>query len=161
VNTDVYTGADGAIVLSAPEGPEGDAAKAVLSENDLTVVGRVQNIRVEVHSEVRPYHEIGQRYASQLRAGNVTINGSFGRAYINGAMLGLLLGEARTGRPAGSWVQPAFNVTVRIANPSNGAVNTLTLHDVKIDDWVYNLPEDEFIMEQVSFQALFLTVEEG
>jgi len=46
VNTDVYTGADGAIVLSAPEGPEGDAAKAVLSANDLTVVGRVQNVRV-------------------------------------------------------------------------------------------------------------------
>jgi hypothetical protein len=161
VNTDVYTGADGAIVLSAPKGPEGDAAKTVLSAADLTVVGRVQNVRVEVHSEVRPYHEIGQRYASQLRAGNVTINGSFGRAYINGAMLSHLLGEASTARPAGSWVQPALNVTIRIANPSNGAVNTLTLHDVKFDDWVYTLPEDEFIMEQVNFQALFLTVEEG
>jgi len=161
VNTDVYTGADGAIVLSAPEGAEGDAAKAVLTANDLTVVGRVQNVHIEVHSEVRAYHEIGQRYASQLRAGNVTVNGTFGRAYINGAMLGLLLGEASNGRPAASWVQPAFNVTIRIANPSNGAVNTLTLHDVKIDNWVYNLPEDEFVMEQVNFQALFLTVEEG
>ena len=100
MNTDVYTGADGAIVLSAPEGAEGDAAKAVLTANDLTVVGRVQNVRVEVHSEVRAYHEIGQRYPSQLRAGNVTVNGTFGRAYINGAMLGLLLGEASTGRPA-------------------------------------------------------------
>jgi hypothetical protein len=72
-----------------------------------------------------------------------------------------LLGEASTARPAGSWVQPALNVTIRIANPSKGAVNTLTLHDVKFDDWVYTLPEDEFIMEQVNFQALFLTVEEG
>jgi hypothetical protein len=32
---------------------------------------------------------------------------------------------------------------------------------VKIDNWVYNLPEDEFVMEQVGFQALFITVEEG
>ena len=161
MNTDVYTGADGAIVLSAPQGKEGDAAKVVLDESALVVVGRVQNVRIEVHSEVRAYHEIGQRYASQLRPGNVTINGTFGRAYVNGAMLSLMLGEARGARPAASWVQPAFNVTVRIANPSNGAVNTLTLHDVKIDNWVYNLPEDEFVMEQVSFQALFITVEEG
>ena len=50
---------------------------------------------------------------------------------------------------------------MRIANPSNGAVNTLTLHDVKIDNWVYTLPEDEFVMEQAGFQALYMTVEEG
>lgn len=160
MNTDVYTGADGAIVLSTPEGAEGDAAKAVLDEAELVVVGRVQDVRIEVRSAVRAYHEIGQRYASQLRPGNVTISGTFGRAYVNGAMLSLLLGEARVKRPAGSWVQPAFNVTVRLANPSNGAVNTLTLHDVKLDNWVYTLPEDEFVMEQVGFQALFLTVEE-
>ena len=76
--------------------------------------------------------------------------GTFGRAYVNGAMLSLLLGEARSGRPAASWVQPAFNVTVRVANASNGAVNTLTLHDVKIDNWTYNLPEDEFVMSSRS-----------
>ena len=149
MNTDVYTGADGAIVLSAPEGLEGDAAKAVLTEHDLTVVGRVQNVRIEVHSEVRPYNEIGQRYATSCGPATSRSRGTFGRAYVNGAMLSLLLGEARSGRPAASWVQPAFNVTVRIANASNGAVNTLTLHDVKIDNWVYTLPEDEFVMEQV------------
>jgi hypothetical protein len=121
-------------VLSAPEGLEGEAAKTVLTEHDLTVVGRVQNVRIEVRSEVYPYNEIGQRYPTQLRAGNVSIRGTFGRAYVNGAILSLLLGEARSGRPAASWVQPAFNVTVRIANASNGAVNTLTLHDVKIDN---------------------------
>src|SRR5574341_1247257 len=161
MNTDVYTGADGAIMLSAPEGFEGEAAKTVLTENNLLVVGRVQNVRIEAHSEVRPYHEVGQRYPTQLRAGNLSIRGTFGRAYVNGAMLSLLLGEARSKPPQASWVQPAFNVTVRIANPSNGAANTLTLHDVKIDNWAYTLPEDEFVMEQVGFQALFITVEEG
>ena len=54
MNTDVYTGADGSIVLSAPEGLEGEAAKAVLTENDLVVVGRVQNVRVTGDPVVRP-----------------------------------------------------------------------------------------------------------
>ena len=36
--------------------------------------------------------------------------------------------------------------------------NTLTLHDVKIDSWIYTMPEDDFLLESVGFQALFLTV---
>ena len=161
MNTDVYTGANGSVLLSTPEGVEGEAAQQVLSAHDLVVVGRVQDIRVEVRSAVRAYHEIGQRYATQLRPGNITISGTIGRAYINGAMISLLLGEASQGRPAGNWVQPAFNITVLIANQTTGASNTLTLHDVKIDKWVYQLPEDEFILESVGFQALYMTVEEG
>ncbi len=126
----------------------------------MTAVGRVQDVRVEVTTEVRAYHEIGQRYATQLRPGNVTVRGTIGRAYVNGAMLGLMLGEARGGRPAGNWGQPAFNITLRLSNPSSGTTNTLTLHDVKLDSWVHHLPEDEFVMEQVGFQALSITVAE-
>lgn len=160
MNTDVYTGADGAILLSAPQTTEGQAAQEVLDEHELTAVGRVQDVRVEVTSEVRAYHEIGQRYASQLRPGNVNVRGTLGRAYVNGAMIGLMLGQARGGRPGGNWVQPALNITVRLANQASGSLNTLTLHDVKFDTWVYNLPEDEFVMEKVGFQALYLTVTE-
>lgn len=160
MNTEVYTGADGAIMLSAPQGVEGDAAKPIIEKQDLATVGRVQDIRVEVRSEIRAYHEIGQRYATQLRAGNVSIAGTFGRAYLNGALLGLMLGEAAGARPKGNWAHPAFNVTVLLVNPS-GAKNTLTLHEVKLESWVYTLPEDDFIMEQVAFQALYMTVAEG
>jgi hypothetical protein len=161
MTTDVYTGADGAILLSGPESAEGQAARAVLDQYQLTAVGRVQDVRVEVSSEIRAYHEIGQRYASQLRPGNISVQGTIGRAYVNGAMIGLLLGEARGGRPGGNWVQPAFNITLRLANPASGSINTLTLHDVKLESWVYSLPEDEFVMENVGFQALYLTVAEG
>ncbi|WP_159992265.1 hypothetical protein [Roseomonas sp. 18066] len=161
MNTDVYTGADGAILLSAPPGKEGEAAQAVIDAQQLTTVGRVRDARVEVRSEIRAYHEIGQRYATQLRAGNVTVSGTFGRAYLNGALLGLLLGEASGTRPAANWMHPAFNVTLRIANPASGASNILTLHDVKLKSWVYTLPEDDFLMEQVDFQALYITVAEG
>ena len=76
MNTDVYTGADGAILLSSPQNTEGQAAQAVLDQHELTNVGRVQDVRVEVTAEVRAYHEIGQRYATQLRPGNVTIRGT-------------------------------------------------------------------------------------
>ena len=160
-NTSVYTGSDGSITLAVPQGAEGDAAQAVLTEFDTISVGRVQNVRVEVHSDVRPFHEIGQRYATQLRPGNVTIRGTIGRAYINGAMLRLCLGEAASSRPAASWTQPAFNITLLVQNPSLPDVrNTITLHDVKIDSWAYDIPESDFVLESIGFQALFLSVED-
>ncbi len=160
-NTSVFTGADGSITLSVPEGLEGEKAQEVIDKHDLVSVGRVQNVKVEVHSDVKPFHEIGQRYATELRPGNVTIRGTIGRAYINGAMVKLLLGEAADSRPAASWAQPAFNVTLLVQNAAApDTQNTVVLHDVKIEDWVYNLPEDEFLLESARFQALYLTVED-
>lgn len=160
-NSSVFTGADGSITLAAGQGSEGEKAQAVLGAYDLISVGRVQNVRVEVHSDVKAYHEIGQRYASELRPGNVTCRGTIGRAYINGALIKLLLGEAAESRPAASWAQPSFNITLLVANAATPDVkNTLTLHDVKFDSWVYTLPEDDFVMETVSFQAPYLTVKD-
>jgi hypothetical protein len=116
-------------------------------------------VRVEVHSEVRAYHEIGQRYATELRPGNITIRGTIGRAMINGAMLRLLLGEAADGRPATSWAQPSFNITLQVENAAKpGVRNTMTLHDVKLETWAYTIPEDDFVAEAVTFQALYATV---
>jgi len=161
MNTDVYTGADGAILLSSPDGSEGEAAQAVIDTHEMVTVGRVQDIRIEVRSEVRAFHEIGQRYATQLRPGNVNISGTIGRALLNGAMLSLLLGEAAQGRPGGNWVQPAFNITVRVANPTSNTVNTLTLHDVKLSNWNYQLPEDDFVLENAGFHALYITTEDA
>jgi hypothetical protein len=160
-NTSVFTGADGSMTLSVPQGPEGERAQEVLTAYDMIAVGRVQNVRVEVHADVKAFHEIGQRYATELRPGNVTIRGTIGRAYINGAMLSLLLGEAASSRPAASWTQPAFNMTLLVQNAATPDMrNTITLHDVKIDSWVYALPEDDFVLESVGFQALYLTVQD-
>lgn len=158
-NTSVFTGADGSITLAPPAGAEGDKAKEVLDEFELTTVGRVNSVRVEVTSDVKAYHEIGHRYASELRPGNMHIRGTIGRAYINGAMLRLLMGEAYSGAPATSWTQPALNITLLLANSANeGVNNTLTLHNVKLDSWVYEIPEDDFVLESVGFQAVHLTV---
>ena len=62
---------------------------------------------------------------------------------------------------AGAWAQPTFNITLLAQRPAApGVTNTITLHDVKLDSWVYNLPEDDFVLEAVTFQALYLTVED-
>ncbi len=159
VNTSIYTGADGAISLSVPTGKEGDAAQGVLTAYDLISVGRVQSVRVEVRSEIKVYNELGSRYPTQLRPGNVTITGTIGRAFINGALLKLLLGDAATSRPATSWVQPAFNITLLVENAAVPGVNSsITLHDVKLNQWVYDLPEDDVVMESADFTALFIDV---
>ena len=157
----IFTGADGAITLSTGEGTEGERAQEVLTEYDMIAVGRVQDVHVEVHSDVKAFHEIGQRYATELRPGNVTIRGTIGRAFVNGAMLKLLLGEAAAQRPAASWPQPALNITLLVENPAHpGVRNTLTLHDVKLDNWVYNMPEDDFVLESAGFQALYFSVQD-
>jgi hypothetical protein len=158
-NTSVFTGADGSITLSTPEGAEGEHAQEVLTQYDMISVGRVNDVTVNVTAAVKAYHEIGQRYATELRTGNMTVTGTIGRAYINGALLRLMLGEAHNARPAVSWAQPSFNITLLVENAATpGVRNTVTLHGVKIDTWNYHMPEDDFVMESVGFQALYLTV---
>jgi hypothetical protein len=50
-------------------------------------------------------------------------------------------------------------MTLLLENPAEpGVRNTLTLHDVRIESWVYGLPEDDFVAESVGFQALYATV---
>ena len=158
-NTSVFTGADGSLALSTQQTPEGTAAQAAIDQFGVQVIGRVQDVTVQVNSDVKPFHEIGQRYATQLRPGNVEVRGTIGRAYINGAMLTLLLGEAAGSRPAQSWTQPTFSMTLVASNSAvPGVTSTLTLHDVKIDSWNYHMPEDDFLLESVGFRALFITV---
>jgi hypothetical protein len=41
-----------------------------------------------------------------------------------------------------------------------GNRSAITLHQVKIDNWSYQMPEDDFIMEGARFQALYMTVED-
>jgi len=158
-NTNVYTGADGSITLSAPQDNEGQLAQAVIEGSQLVSVGRATGVTVEVQSAVRPFHEIGQRYASELRPGNISIRGTINRAYLNGALLKLMLGEAADSRPARSWAQPSFNITLMAENAAlPGVRSAITLHQVKLEQWGYTMPEDDFIMETASFQALYMTV---
>ena len=161
-NSNVFRGSDGSIVLAIDTGAEGDMAQTVIDSYELTPVGRASGVDVRVESDVKPFHELGQRYATELRSGNVNITGTIQRAFINGALLKLLLGDAAASRPAGTFVNPAFNISLRAENPARpGVASTVTVHGAKIDEWAYNLPEDDFVMEQVSFKGLWISVEDA
>ncbi|HVG97262.1 MAG TPA: hypothetical protein VNK05_10195 [Chloroflexota bacterium] len=160
-NTNVLTGADASITLAGPQGPEGERAQQVIDAYQLTPVGRATGVQVEIASDLKPFHEIGQRYPTELRPGNVNISGSIGRAYINGALLTLLLGDAATSRPANSWVQPAFNITLLLENAAiPGNRSTVTIHQAMFQNWSFQIPEDDFVLESVRFRALFISVQD-
>ncbi len=159
--TNVYRGSDGTIALAVESGVEGDLAGAVAEQYSLTPIGRVTGVTLRVTNDVKPFHELGQRFATELRPGNINVHGSIDRAYINGALLKLMLGEAANSRPAGSFASPSFNLSVRLENPSlPGSSSTVTVMGVKLEEWQYQLPEDDFAMEKVNFRALWVKVED-
>jgi hypothetical protein len=159
--TTVYRGSDGTIALAAEAGPEGDKANAINDQYSLTPIGRVTGVTVRVTNDVKPFHELGQRFATDLRPGNINVYGTIDRAYINGALLKLMLGDAADSRPAGTFVSPAFNLSIRLENPAvPGLTSTVTVMGVRLEEWFYDLPEDDFAVEKASFRALWLKVED-
>lgn len=158
-NTNVFRGSDASLVLAVGDSStvEGSMADGLISEYDLSsIVGRLQNVSLQVENEVRPYHEIGKRFASELRPGNINITGFAERAHINGALIKLLLGEgAKSPAPTGVIAQPTFNMVLALKNPAvPDNSSTLTVFDVKFETWNFTLPEDDFVMESVKFRAL-------
>ncbi|GAB4442210.1 MAG: hypothetical protein Fur0044_38650 [Anaerolineae bacterium] len=162
-NNNVFRGSDATLVLAVDDSStvEGQLADGLITEYELSsVVGRLQQVTVKVDNDVRPYHEIGKRFASELRPGNIYVSGTAARAHINGALIRLLLGEGATG-PSDSLAQPTFNMVINILNPAlPGNSSKVVLFGVKFDSWVFNLPEDDFIMESVSFKAIRIGSEE-
>jgi hypothetical protein len=65
-------------------------------------------------------------------------------------------------RPAGAFVSPSFNLSLRMENAGfPGNTSTVTVHSVKLDGWNFSLPEDDFVLEEVSFKALWISVEDA
>jgi len=159
--TTVYHGADGTISVAVESGPGGDAAKKVADAFSLTPVGRCTGVTIRVTNDVKPFHELGQRFATDLRPGNINVYGTIDRAYVNGALLRLMLGEAGDARPAGSFVSPQFNLSVELKNPVDpDHPASVTVMGVQLSEWNYQLPEDDFVMENVAFRALWVKTEE-
>jgi hypothetical protein len=163
-NFNVFRGSDAKLTLSptTTEMPEGAAANEVIESYQLSPVGRATGVEVHVQTELDEYHEIGQRHAAQLRPGNIHVSGKISRAYINGALLRLLLGQgAVTERVKEPYAQPSFNMLLRVEDPATpGTTSTITVHGVKLENWAYDLPEDDFVMESVTFKGLFISVED-
>jgi hypothetical protein len=105
-NTNVFTGSDATLTLAIDSTPEGQAAKETIDFYRLSPVGRATNVEVYVQTDLEQFHEIGKRHAAALRPGNINISGKIGRAYINGALLRLLLGKGALSARSSALLQP-------------------------------------------------------
>jgi hypothetical protein len=161
-NTNVFRGSDATLTLAVEDTPEGQVANEIIEFYQLSPVGRATNVEVYVQTELELFHEIGKRHPAVLRPGNINVSGKIARAYINGALLRLLLGKgALPAREAEPYPQPSFNLMLDLKDSAvPGTSSTLTVHGVKFENWAYNMPEDDFVIESVTFKGLFITVED-
>lgn len=163
---DVYRAIDATLILGAgdTEFPDGTAAEDIVEEYDLSnVVGRLRNVAMTVRSDVRPFFEIGRRYATQLRPGVVSVSGSAERAHVNGALLRLLLGDGASSPPdEANFVQPDFNLISTLRDPARpDRFVRISAFGVRFDSWHYRIPSEDFVMEQVTFRAKRTAFEEA
>ncbi|HEV3469723.1 MAG TPA: hypothetical protein VG148_10410 [Pyrinomonadaceae bacterium] len=163
--TNVYTGANGILVfMAAGTATETADADALLGDQmyNLFDVGRVTDVEVCVKTELSEYHEIGRRHATSLHPGNIHVSGKVGRAYINGALLFLLLGRgANPNNIDEPYVQPTLQMQVVLQDPAVPETRSVvTIENVKFENWSFALPEDDFVMENVTFKALRIRVQD-
>lgn len=160
-NARTYTGADGILTLSNPVAI--DAGQFTNYFGADGAVGRVTNVTLDLQTEIRPFHSIGSRAPNELRAGNIFIRGTVERAFINGALLRLMLGGYAQDEETAALRIPTFDMTIVLDNlqPEGEAGNaTLTLYGVMFDSWKFGLPEDDFVLEKLSFHARRITTED-
>lgn len=153
-NTNVYSGTDGTLTLSNPIGIEEDAWSTYFGE--VAEVGRVTNVAINVNTEIRAFHELGSHMPRELRAGSIAIDGTIDRAYINGAMLMLMLGKASSEEEKGPLKIPSFDMKIALDNltPEGDNGNSLlTVYGVMFDRWRFTLSQDDFVLENLSFKA--------
>ncbi len=156
----VFTGANGTLMLANEDTPEGADASRVIEAFDIQTVGRVTGVTVRIDTQLEEFHEIGRRHAASLHAGNIHISGTVGRAYVNPALVYLLMGQgARPTQVPEPYVQPAFTMTLSVNDPAVPGVTTgMELRNVHFQDWSFDMPEDDFVMENVAFKALAISV---
>lgn len=159
----VYNGANGTLTLANEDTPEGQDANAIIETYQIQTVGRVTGVEICVQTDLEEFHEVGRRHAVSLHPGNIHISGKVKRAYINGALLLLLQGRGsgptEVDEVANPYVQPTFNMTVDLSDPAfPGSQARLEISKVKFQNWSYALPEDTFVVENVTFKAISIRV---
>jgi len=157
----VYTGANGTLALAPDNSPEGaDAKTAWAAYNKSPDVGRVTGVAIFVDTDLQEYYQIGQRLPVSLNPERIAIRGEIDRAYMNGALLFLLLGRGASKTAVKEpYVQPTFSMTVTLSDPAVPAnTASLELKGVKFLNWGVSVPDDDFVMEKVKFKALTISV---
>lgn len=165
INTNVVRGSSATLTLSSIDTREGLLGESIFNtEYNIGTVGRVTGVEVVVETDLEAFHEIGRRHPASLHPGNINIRGSVERAYINGALLRLLMGDQAESQPSSEELQPAFNMIIdlkEIAAGSTGLAGTkIIVSGVQFQNWRVVVPEDDFIMENLTFKALRIAREE-
>jgi hypothetical protein len=158
--TEVFTGAHGTLTLASEDTPEGADAKAIIDTFAVQTVGRLTDVEVRVNTTLKEFYEVGRRHPVSLSPGAIAISGKVGRAYVNGALLFLLMGRgASPSAIAEPYVQPTFTISLQLKDPARpGNSVSLEIGGVKFQNWHYTLPEDEFVAEDLCFKALTIRV---
>ena len=131
-NTRTFFGTDGTLTIANQTAMEPDALTTYFGEGN--VVGRVVDVELSVATQVRPFHEVGRRLPKELRAGRIAIAGSVERAYVNGALLRLMLGQYATAEEAAGFTIPSFDMKLMLDNllppgdPGNSVADRLRRH---------------------------------
>ncbi|HEY7008471.1 MAG TPA: hypothetical protein VH395_06000 [Jatrophihabitantaceae bacterium] len=150
----VYVGSHGTLGI-ATEGTDAQQAdfKAINDAYTSAIIGRVTEVEVCVRTELEEFFEIGARDVATISTGNVHISGSIGRAYINGALLFLLLGRGATENDI-TTIQPRFVLNLTLRNPHipDNALK-VNVFGVKFETWGFSLPQEGFVMEHLRFKA--------
>ena len=158
--TNAYTGANGTLTLADESTPSGADAKAVMDTYEVRTVGRLTGVSVRIDTRLQEFHEIGRRHAASLHPGSISISGTVDRAFINGALIFLLLGRggSATQRPE-PYVQPQFSMILAFHDPAvPGATASLELKGVMFENWGAVMHDDDFVMENLRFRALTVSV---
>ncbi len=155
----VFTGTHGTLGLAVEGTPTQQADfNAINDAYGAGILGRVTDVEVCVQTELQEFYNIGARDVITLAPGNVHISGKIGRAYINGSLLFLLLGRGAT-QNAATTIQPRFVLNLILQNP-HIPDNKLRVNvfGVKFENWGLHLPQETFVMEQVTFKATHMGI---
>lgn len=153
--TNVFTGAHGTLNI-AVAGTDTEAAdfNAISEAYGIGLVGRVTDVEVRVKTELEEFYELGKRDPQSLHPGNVHISGKVGRAYINGALIYLLMGRGAKETEGITTIQPRFVLNLALRDPAEpGNQLKVNIFGVRFENWGLHLPQDDFVMEQVTFKA--------
>jgi hypothetical protein len=163
INIQPFRGGDATLTLSSLDNRAGQLAEQIFNtEYNIGTVGRVTGVEVTVQTDLEVFHEIGTRQPVTLHPGNINIGGRVERAYINGALLRLLMGDLANAQQGGE-LQPFFNMIIdltQIGSPNGQGGTKVIISGVRFDDWKVVVPEDDFIMENATFKALAIAREE-
>ncbi len=125
--------------MTSYRGSDGELMK------DGVTVACVSSFSVEEAPNIDPVYEMGSRNVQEFKKGNNEITGSFDKLYVNTDYL--------------DDIDTDTVVTYKfegVVSTSAGSV-TITMSEVTLTSWSWELPADDWVTESVDFQAKELT----